>query len=75
MSQFGPGGDKAAPEYNPIIKLKKNPTSLRKSINAFCAQCMGCTEAAVEPGFRNEIRDCTAKHCALWNVRPHQEKD
>lgn len=52
---------------SPVAKAARNPQSLRLAINAMCAQCMGeC------PGWRNEVRHCTAPHCALWNVRPYQ---
>lgn len=40
--------------------------SLRKSINAKCYDC-SCEQI-------EEIRNCTAKSCPLWNVRPYQEK-
>ena len=52
---------------NPIQKAKENPTSLRLAINAMCYSCLGC-------GTAQEIRDCTAKTCALYPVRPHQNK-
>jgi hypothetical protein len=52
---------------SPIDKAARNPQSLRMAINAMCCQCMGEV-----PGWRIEVRNCTAPHCALWNVRPYQ---
>lgn len=59
------------PEHNPVVKL--NPQSLRSSINAKCAQCMGCERDHLEPGFREQIRNCTDKSCALYELRPYQK--
>jgi hypothetical protein len=61
-------------EHNPIIRARSKPTSMRAAIDAMCAQCMGCSEQMIEPGFRNEIRDCSAPHCPLWLHRPYQVK-
>lgn len=51
----------------PIQKLQENPKSLRLSVNAMCHQCMGCASTAAA-----DIRGCTSKSCALFNVRPYQ---
>jgi len=53
---------------SPADKSKRNPKSLRLAINAQCAACIGYPDA----GWRREIRNCTAQHCGLWNVRPFQ---
>ena len=58
-----------------IIKESKTPKqkweddkkSLRKSINYMCVMCMGN-----ERGVNNDIRNCIAKNCALYEVRPYQ---
>lgn len=50
----------------PVQKLEGNPKSLRLAVNAMCYQCMGNSNTP------SEIRDCTAKKCALYNVRPYQ---
>ncbi len=58
-----------------IIKESKTPKqkweddkkSLRKSINYMCVMSMGN-----ERGVNNDIRNCTAKNCALYEVRPYQ---
>jgi len=60
-------------EYNPLQRLKKSKIrSLRASIDAMCAHCMGCTLEEINPGYVNEIRNCTAPNCPLFAVRPHQ---
>ena len=64
----------SAPEHNPIIRARAKPNSLRAAVNAMCAACMGCTEQMIEPGFRNEIRDCSSRDCPLWAKRPYQTK-
>ena len=60
---------------NPVRRAIGNKTSRRDAINAFCAQCMGCNEEYLEPGFREEIRKCTSRKCALWFFRPYQVKE
>ena len=62
------------PEHNPLIRAQGKPKSLRAAVNAMCAACMGCTAETIEPGFRDEIRNCSASHCPLWLHRPYQEK-
>jgi hypothetical protein len=55
----------------PIQKARANPNSLRKAITAFCFECVG---GDGEPGARNHVRDCTAKGCPLFRVRPWQKQ-
>ena len=50
----------------PDEKLKENPKSLRNSINAFC---WGCSNHQ-----RSEVANCVVKKCALYAVRPWQNK-
>lgn len=69
------GEGKAAPDHNPINRLKRSPHSLRLAINAKCAECMGCTPEAFAPGFRTDIRSCTSPDCPLYLVRPYQSRD
>lgn len=64
---------KASPETNPITKFRKKPTR-GGAIKAMCAQCMGCDENSLEPGFRADIRDCANRGCALHQYRPFQRK-
>jgi hypothetical protein len=63
---------RAAKEHNPLVRSARNPGSLREAIAAMCAHCMGCTCERIEPGFRDDIRDCTALACPLWHQRPFQ---
>ena len=51
----------------PKQRHKKDPLSLRKSIDAFCYQCI-CEVIT-------EITLCTAKNCPLYKVRPYQKKE
>ena len=45
-----------------------NKTSLRKSINAMCWECMG---GEGTPNVRQDVRDCKSEPiCPLWYVRP-----
>lgn len=64
------------PEFNPVARIagKGKTASLRAHINAKCAECMGCTPEAIEPGFIAEIKACSAPKCPLWPVRPYQVK-
>lgn len=64
------------PEHNPVARLAAmgEKPGLRACINAMCAHCMGCTADHLEPGFRAQIRACTAPACPLHPVRPYQAK-
>lgn len=61
-------------DTNPIIRLREDKKSRKKAIEAFCAQCVGCSDTRLEPGFRTMIRECTATGCALHHFRPYQAK-
>jgi len=63
------------PINNPVVRNVGNKTSLRRAVDAMCAHCMGCTADRIEPGFREEIRNCTAPTCPLWHFRPYQTKE
>lgn len=69
--------DKAPPQTNPLAKLAGDPNTKSRSlrIKAMCAHCVGCTVDRTEPGFRSMIRDCTAKRCPLYPVRPYQSRE
>ena len=54
---------------NPVEKWREKPRSLRLAINAKCVDCMGGPDAA---GYVKEIRECTAKDCSLYLVRPYK---
>ena len=55
----------------PLEVLAASPLSLRASVNAMCWQCFGGEGG--ENHVKN-IRGCTAPDCALFRVRPYQEK-
>ena len=60
-------------EKNPIEHLLLDPLSLRKSITAFCYNCMGGTEKEPpDANWRKEIKHCTSVGCPLMEVRPYQ---
>ncbi len=64
-----------SPEFNPIVRLYDSQKhSLRCHIDAMCAHCMGCTAEEVNPGFRAEVRACSAPDCPLFGVRPFRTK-
>ena len=61
-----------SPVLSPWEKLREKPT-YKRAITAKCCECMGWEENAVQPaGLRADVRDCTAKHCPLWEYRPWQ---
>ena len=62
-----------APQTNPIARYWDKPTRAN-AIKAKCAECMGCTREAIEPGFRGLIRDCGSDGCPLFPWRPYQAK-
>lgn len=62
------------PITNPLLKFEARPTR-SNAIKAKCAECMGCTRDAIEPGFRVQVRDCTSRRCPLWAFRPYQRSD
>lgn len=64
---------KQQPETNPLRKYMTKPTR-GQAIKAKCAECVGCTLDAAEPGFRILIRNCTSTRCPLYVFRPYQAK-
>ena len=68
-----PEGYEHKPEYNLIKKLKDNPKSRQRAIDAMCFHCFGGTEKEMpDPGYRKSIKECTAVHCPLYNFRPYK---
>ena len=56
---------------DPLEKARRNPNSLRLAINGKCWDCQGGGADGV--GFtKDSIRQCTARDCSLWNLRPYQ---
>jgi len=47
-------------------------TSRKLAIDAFCTGCMGCTPTSNDPGYQEQIRNCTAPDCPLYNFRPYK---
>lgn len=69
-------GDILPRNYNPIIRAQKQPNSLRLAVDANCFYCIGGTEDEMpDPGWREEVRDCTAMLCPLHPHRPYQRID
>lgn len=58
-------------ETNPIARFRANQTR-KNAIHAMCAHCMGCTDEAIEAGFRADIAGCTHTKCPLYSFRPYQ---
>ena len=54
--------------YDPMIKLRENPKSLRAAINAKCWDCQGCDS---DPAPRWRIGNCVMGDCPLYFVRPY----
>jgi hypothetical protein len=59
---------------NPITRHLAKPLSRKAAIDAMCASCLGCSISHMEPGFRHDIRNCTATSCPLWLSRPYQQQ-
>jgi len=69
-------------ECNPVKRYYKNLTR-KNAIHTMCSYCHGTTateqgnglEKHLEPGFRKEIRHCSAPDCPLHRFRPFQQKN
>ena len=59
---------------NPLLQAKAAPASKVKAIRAMCASCMGCTESYQEPGWKQQVADCSAFNCPLHSHRPYRAK-
>jgi len=58
---------------NPIDKAKDNPNSLRMAINAMCYECI-YDGSGGSGKWRQQVEDCTAPNCPLYNLRPRTMK-
>lgn len=78
-----PRNSKSNRNHNPVRRhfdLAAAGKATRKSaIHAMCAHCMGCTAKEqgygpdhIEPGFREQIRNCSSGGCTLMQYRPYQ---
>ena len=56
--------------YDPLEKLRQNPTSLRAAINAKCWDCVGMDS---DPAPKWRIGNCHMSDCGLFAVRPYQD--
>ncbi|MDH5183639.1 MAG: hypothetical protein OEX12_07065 [Gammaproteobacteria bacterium] len=52
-----------------VIKNESSKSGLRGKINAKCAECIFDPYGGGGT-WREQVRDCTAKHCPLFEVRP-----
>jgi hypothetical protein len=63
--------EKAEPK-NPYQKFRENNTR-KTAIEAFCMRCMGTEDPDnPQPGYRTDIKGCTAPGCPLYNWRPYR---
>ncbi len=65
-------------QHNLYAKWNDKPdksSSMRAAINAMCAHCMGCSADHMEPGYKEDIKNCTSTACPLWHFRPYKVKD
>ena len=55
-------------KYQPLLgRVKaKGSTSKAEAIKAFCLQCVDYKD--------KRVQNCSAKNCALYQVRPYQKK-
>lgn len=77
---------KSTRNANPVSRhfklIAEGKRSRAAAIDAMCAHCMGCTAKEqgarnkdwTHPGFRKEIRNCSAPHCPLFEFRPFQKE-
>jgi len=65
-----------APTLAPDEKAKANPRSKKYAIAHFCYQCFGGDPrndpgGTPDPAWKQAIRECSAKSCALYPHRPY----
>lgn len=53
------------------LLIERAKTSRAAAVKLFCIRCVGMGDG----GCRADIRDCTAKDCALYPHRPYQAKE
>ncbi|BDD88644.1 hypothetical protein DPPLL_30090 [Desulfofustis limnaeus] len=73
IEQMKIAGEPITQEHNLVRKANADPGSKVKAIGAMCFQCFGGTEEEMpDPGWKDEIRNCTAPDCALYQHRPYR---
>jgi hypothetical protein len=67
MTEFQKAAIAEAPEScrNTLSRAFSGSASPRGAIKAFCLQCVGFV--------RSDVRDCSARACALHPYRPYQD--
>lgn len=61
-----------AEQKNPYQKWIENNTR-KTAIEAFCMHCMGTEDPDnPQPGYRTDIKGCTANDCPLYQWRPYR---
>ena len=65
---------KRTAETNPVKANHRNINSKALAIKAMCSSCMGCDAKHREPGFVEDIRDCSSQGCPLWIFRPYRTR-
>lgn len=65
----------ARPTRTPWEKIRENLKSKKSRMDAFCANCMGWEVNGDRPArLVADIRDCDARQCPLWDVRPYRNE-
>lgn len=55
---------------NPLQMAADAPTNVKLAVKAKCFDCVG--GEAADKGYRITIKECPAKRCPLYAVRPYQ---
>ena len=59
-------------DHNPISRNLRSP-SRKNAADAMCARCVGCTRDHLEPGFKEDIKNCSDNECPMHEWRPYQK--
>lgn len=59
-------------DHNPISRYLNRPTR-KNANNAMCARCVGCSIDHLEPGYRQDIKNCSVNDCPMHKQRPFQQ--
>lgn len=61
-------------DHNPISRNLRSP-SRKNAADAMCARCVGCTRDHLEPGFKEDIKNCSDNDCPIHEWRPYQKAE